>query len=52
MGRACSTHGEKINACRILVGKGKGKRLHGRPGSRWENNNMMNLKEIELSGMD
>jgi hypothetical protein len=27
MGRACSTHGDNMNAYRILVGKPKGKRL-------------------------
>jgi hypothetical protein len=26
MGRKCNTHGEKRNACRILVGKPEGKR--------------------------
>jgi hypothetical protein len=31
MGRACSTNGEKMNACRILVGKPEGKRPLGRP---------------------
>jgi hypothetical protein len=30
MGRECSTHGEKRNAYRILVGKPEGKRLLGR----------------------
>jgi hypothetical protein len=30
--------GEKINACRILVGKLKGKRPLGRPRHRWMNN--------------
>jgi hypothetical protein len=35
MGRACSTIGEKMNACRILMGKLEGKRLLGRPRCRW-----------------
>jgi hypothetical protein len=30
MDRACSTNGEKRNACRILVGKSEGKRPLGR----------------------
>jgi hypothetical protein len=30
MGRACSTNGEKRDACRILVGKPEGKRSLGR----------------------
>jgi hypothetical protein len=31
MCRACSTHGKKRNAYRILVGKPEGKRPQGRP---------------------
>jgi hypothetical protein len=31
---ACSTHGEKRNACRILVGKPEGERPLGRPRRR------------------
>jgi hypothetical protein len=27
--------GEKINACRVLVGRNEGKRQLGRPRSRW-----------------
>jgi hypothetical protein len=38
MGRAFSTHGEKRNAYRILVGKPEGKRSLGRPRHRWEDN--------------
>jgi hypothetical protein len=38
MGRECSTHGEKRNACRIFVGKPEGKRPLGRPRHRWEDN--------------
>jgi hypothetical protein len=34
MGRACSTHGEKINAYRILVGEPEGKSPLGRPRRR------------------
>jgi hypothetical protein len=34
MGRACSTHGEKRNAYRILVGTTEGKRSPGRPRRR------------------
>jgi hypothetical protein len=29
MGRACNMHGEKRNACRVLVGKPEGKRPLG-----------------------
>jgi hypothetical protein len=37
--------GEKRNAYRILVGKPEGKRLLGRPRSRWVNNIKMDLRE-------
>jgi hypothetical protein len=52
MGRACSTHGEKGNAYRILVGKPEGKRPLGRPRRRWEDNIRMDLGEIEWGGLD
>ena len=38
MGRACGTYGDKINACRVLVGEPEGKRLLGRPRHNWKNN--------------
>jgi hypothetical protein len=44
--------GEKSIACRILVGKPEGKRPLGRPRHRWEDNIKMDLREIELGGMD
>jgi hypothetical protein len=37
--------GEMRNACKILVGKSEGKRSHGRPRSRWENNIRMGKEE-------
>jgi hypothetical protein len=52
MDRACSTNGEKRNACRILVGKPEGKRPLGRPKRRWENNIEKNLREIGWGGMN
>jgi hypothetical protein len=52
MGRACSTHGEKRNTYRILVGKPKGKRQLGRPRRRWVDNIKMDLTEIRWGGMD
>jgi hypothetical protein len=38
MGTAFSTHEEKRNAYRILVGKPEGKRPLGRSRHRWEDN--------------
>jgi hypothetical protein len=45
MGGACSTIGEKRNACRILVGKLEGKRSLGRPRRRRVDNIKMDLGE-------
>jgi hypothetical protein len=52
MGRACSKDGEKGNACRILVGKPKGKTPLGRLRLRWEDNIKMDLRDIKWGGMD
>jgi hypothetical protein len=52
MGRACSKHGEKKNAYRILVGKPERKRPLARPRSGWEDNIKMDLREIGWGGMD
>jgi hypothetical protein len=52
MGGACSTHGEKRNAYRILAGKPERKRPLGRPRRRWEDNIRMDLREIGWDGMD
>jgi hypothetical protein len=52
MGRACSTHGEKRNAYRILMGKPEGKRPLGRPRRRWEDNTKMDLLNVEWGDMD
>jgi hypothetical protein len=38
--------GEKRNACRILVGKPKERRLSGRPKCRWEDNIKEDRREI------
>jgi hypothetical protein len=52
MSRECSTHGEKSNAYRILVGMPEGKRPLGKPIRRWEDNIKVDLREIGWSGMD
>jgi hypothetical protein len=44
--------GEKRNACKIFVGKPKGKRQLKRPRHRWVDNIKMDLRDIELGGMD
>jgi hypothetical protein len=44
MGKECSTNGEKRNACRILVGKPKGKRPLGRPRRWWVDSIKMDLR--------
>jgi hypothetical protein len=44
--------GEKMNACRILVGKSEGKRPMGIPRRRWVDNIKMDLREIGWDGMD
>jgi hypothetical protein len=55
MGGACSSHGEKRNAYRILVGKPGGKRPLGRPRRRRKDNISMDLREIgwgDMNGTD
>jgi hypothetical protein len=47
MDKACSTHGEKRNAYRVLLGKPKEKTPLGRPRRRWEGNSKMDFREIE-----
>jgi hypothetical protein len=45
MGRACSTHGQKMNAHTILMGKPEGKRLREEPTRKCGNNSEMDLSE-------
>jgi len=52
MGGACSEYGVRINVYRVLVGKPEGKRLPGRPRSRWEDNIKMDLQEVGCGNMD
>jgi hypothetical protein len=44
--------GEKLNACRILMGKAEEKRPLGRPRRRWVDNIEIDLREIGGDGMD
>jgi hypothetical protein len=44
--------GDNKNACWGLVGKREGNTPLGRLRSRWEDNIMMDIREIGLSGMD
>jgi hypothetical protein len=52
MGRTCSTHGGKRNACRSLVGKPEETRPLGRPRRRREDNIKIDLRDIGWGGMD
>jgi hypothetical protein len=38
--------GERRDVYRVLVGKPEGKRLHGRPRCRWEDNIKMDIWEV------
>jgi hypothetical protein len=49
---ACSTHGEKRNAYRILVGKPEGRRPLGRTRRRWVDNIKIDLRETGWDGVD
>jgi hypothetical protein len=44
--------GEKMNACRLLVGKPEGRRPLGRPRRRWSDNIRMNLVEVGWDDVD
>jgi hypothetical protein len=52
MGRACSTHGERRNAYRILVGNPERRRPLGRLRHRWEDIIKMDLGEIRRGDTD
>jgi hypothetical protein len=51
-GMYCSTHGERRNIYRILVGKPEVKRPLGRSRRRWEDNIKMVIRVIGCGGMD
>jgi len=53
MGGACSAYGGKERGhTGFLLGKAEGKRLHGRPRRRWEDNVKMDLQEVGCGDMD
>jgi hypothetical protein len=52
MGEACSMHGEKRNAYRILAGKPEGNRPLGRHGRRYEDNIKMELRDTGSGFVD
>jgi hypothetical protein len=49
---ACKTHGEMINANKILTGMPEGKTPIGIPRRRWEDNIKMDLREQGWEGED
>jgi hypothetical protein len=46
MGRAYSTHAEKMNEHRIFVGKPEGRTPLGRPRRNWEDDVKVHLRDI------
>ena len=44
--------GESRGVYKVLLGKLEGKRPHGRPRRRWEDNIKMDLQDVECEGMD
>jgi hypothetical protein len=46
MSMACSTHGDKRNASRVLVQNPEEKRQLGRSRGRWEDSIKMGIREI------
>jgi hypothetical protein len=52
VGGICDTHGEGRGAYRVLVGRPEGKSPLGRPRRKWEDNIKMDLKEIEIYGVN
>jgi hypothetical protein len=52
MGGACSTYGDRISVCRILMGKPEGKKSIGRLRSAWEDNTKITLQKVGCGGMD
>jgi hypothetical protein len=45
-------HGEGRGVYRVLVGRPKSRRPLGRPRHRWEDNIKLDLREIEIDGVN
>jgi hypothetical protein len=52
MGGECSAYGERGGVYRVLEGKPEGKRPHGRPRRKLDDNIKMNLQQAECGGME
>jgi hypothetical protein len=52
MGRACGTHGVKINAFEVTVGETEGKESLGKPKHKWTVLNTMLRKSMGWCKMD
>jgi hypothetical protein len=52
MGRACNTNGGEEEFVVFLLGKSEGKTPLGTPRRRWEDNIVMDLREIGWGGTD
>jgi hypothetical protein len=52
MSMACSTHGGKTNAYRVLMGMPEERKPLGRPRRMWEDKIKMDVREIGWGGMD
>jgi len=52
MDGTCSTYGERISVCRVVVRKSDVKKPLGRPRLRREDNIEMDLQEVGCGGMD
>jgi hypothetical protein len=49
VGGTCGTQGEGRGVYRVLIRRPEGKRPRGRPGRRWEDNNL-DLRETGIDG--
>jgi hypothetical protein len=52
MAKICSTHGEKKNESRVLLGRPEGKRPLGIPRRKWEDNIITDRRVIGWGDMD